>query len=648
MSAAAVANNTQRGPTRVHEDTSGGATPFGPTVSTTATPDGETQSFRGGGSMRAGYSRGGGGGNYHHHSPPHHTAQYNSNSRDNADVRGTGGSTMRSSVGDHSGHRGRRSNTDRGSRRGGYSGGRYRSTDAEQQQQQRTSGQDNDYYDHHQEHSQLRQSYHHSSGGDDNSFRRRHSPGRHVGGRCSNYPNSEQQNYVGNRNLDNNNVDRSSGTGGAYTHQIQQTAAERMDVVEKWEAEKIKQKKAAEMAAKRQQGTSLLQAVLQRGRNRKAGEGTTVGTTRRDPTVGAAVAGANSMGAVGGAATHGPHDGVARDSSSPGMAAMSQTIALTTTAAYNMKPRTKVVIRLLPPKLTAKQFRESVDDIHWDKCDWFLYYTGKLYSSPFQNAVHSRAYMNFATPADAQHFCNYFNNRTFVDQRGRTYKVVSAMAPFQKLPRNRGMQSITEPTSKVGDKSPATDSAPVDATSVPPVLTTNSVDTEVSGGQQQNTTLKVDASSAAVDSTVCPSRDTAAGVVDDDSPKASDTEHPPAEPPTVQFAIHTHPLFTAFKERYERKLALEGAARSARRSALYGKVAEDSSPSAENQFKPNDEFDAAPKDGITPLVVAVYNRHILDACNGRSSRRLRAFNSSKDRRPPRGGGKRNLHTGVMR
>ncbi|XP_058055038.1 regulator of nonsense transcripts 3A [Anopheles bellator] len=99
------------------------------------------------------------------------------------------------------------------------------------------------------------------------------------------------------------------------------------------------------------------------------------------------------------------------------------------------KPRTRVVIRRLPPSMTEEMFREQIStDGVLPKHEEF-YFVGPDWSLGVNAS--SRAYITFTDPADVFRFTESYDGYTFIDSKGAEYPAVVEYAPFQRLPKNR-------------------------------------------------------------------------------------------------------------------------------------------------------------------------------------------------------------------
>lgn len=94
-------------------------------------------------------------------------------------------------------------------------------------------------------------------------------------------------------------------------------------------------------------------------------------------------------------------------------------------------PRTKVVVRRLPPSLSERAFTESVPSHIRDCFNWISFSPGK----PSKKRSTSRAYIDFKHPEDVYNFFGVFDGHLFVNERGKPYKASVEYAPHQKVPK---------------------------------------------------------------------------------------------------------------------------------------------------------------------------------------------------------------------
>jgi len=106
------------------------------------------------------------------------------------------------------------------------------------------------------------------------------------------------------------------------------------------------------------------------------------------------------------------------------------------------KPKTKLVIRLLPPQLTEEQFRETISK-YLNEVDFCYFCPGKQTE---KKLIHSRAYVNFTSVQAAENFFLKFNGHVFVTNKGKENKTVVEYAPYQKISNGPFKQDLRENT----------------------------------------------------------------------------------------------------------------------------------------------------------------------------------------------------------
>lgn len=96
------------------------------------------------------------------------------------------------------------------------------------------------------------------------------------------------------------------------------------------------------------------------------------------------------------------------------------------------KPRSKVVVRRLPPGLPEDKFWEAVHaHLTPDAYDWACFAPGK---ASVKTVRLSRAYINFRDPNAVYEFQANFDGHAFVSDRGAQYRARVEYAPSQKVP----------------------------------------------------------------------------------------------------------------------------------------------------------------------------------------------------------------------
>lgn len=98
-----------------------------------------------------------------------------------------------------------------------------------------------------------------------------------------------------------------------------------------------------------------------------------------------------------------------------------------------MPPRTKVVVRNLPPDLPEEAFKDAVDSAGFrGRYGWFDYVQGKAKTKLTTPSI---AYVNFADEASLFDFSGSFGGRRFADDKGKEWRIAVEFAPYQKCPR---------------------------------------------------------------------------------------------------------------------------------------------------------------------------------------------------------------------
>ncbi|CAM0139898.1 unnamed protein product [Umbelopsis sp. WA50703] len=100
-------------------------------------------------------------------------------------------------------------------------------------------------------------------------------------------------------------------------------------------------------------------------------------------------------------------------------------------------PKTKVVVRRLPPNIPEEIFFNSVKAwVNESTTGWQLFVPGKLSSSKAKQHVFSRAYFHFLTMEAVMAFHQGYDGHLFMDGKGNEYRAVVEFAPFQKIPKD--------------------------------------------------------------------------------------------------------------------------------------------------------------------------------------------------------------------
>ncbi|KAJ3280888.1 hypothetical protein HK104_000345 [Borealophlyctis nickersoniae] len=99
-------------------------------------------------------------------------------------------------------------------------------------------------------------------------------------------------------------------------------------------------------------------------------------------------------------------------------------------------PKTKAVVRRLPPNVPEEIFIQSVEKWIGDT-DWTQFIPGKLAKSKAKENVYSRAYFNFKSVDALLEFSKAYGGHLFVDGKGHEYRALVEFAPFQRVPKKR-------------------------------------------------------------------------------------------------------------------------------------------------------------------------------------------------------------------
>lgn len=114
------------------------------------------------------------------------------------------------------------------------------------------------------------------------------------------------------------------------------------------------------------------------------------------------------------------------------------------------KPKTKVVVRHLPPSLQEDSFRKLLGPLE-SAAEWLCFVPGRVaYVSSVavselefhlfysQKGIEpARAYLSFKSHADILSFAQQFDGRPFVDTSGKELRCLVEYAPYQKVPRRK-------------------------------------------------------------------------------------------------------------------------------------------------------------------------------------------------------------------
>ncbi|ORX57498.1 hypothetical protein DM01DRAFT_322496 [Hesseltinella vesiculosa] len=99
-------------------------------------------------------------------------------------------------------------------------------------------------------------------------------------------------------------------------------------------------------------------------------------------------------------------------------------------------PKTKVIVRRLPPNLPEDVFMNVVQKwIGDDAVDYKMYIPGKLSTSKSKESTFSRAYFHMKTMDAVIAFHQGFDGHIFMDSRGNESRAVVEFAPYQGVPK---------------------------------------------------------------------------------------------------------------------------------------------------------------------------------------------------------------------
>ncbi|KAI9308300.1 Smg-4/UPF3 family-domain-containing protein [Cunninghamella echinulata] len=111
------------------------------------------------------------------------------------------------------------------------------------------------------------------------------------------------------------------------------------------------------------------------------------------------------------------------------------------------EPKTKVVVRRLPPNLPEDIFMNAVKQ--WttdDLVDYKIYIPGKLTTNKSKESVFSRAYFHMKTIDAVIAFHQGFDGHIFMDSRGNESRAVVEFAPYQGIPKEHKMPDARQGT----------------------------------------------------------------------------------------------------------------------------------------------------------------------------------------------------------
>ena len=99
-------------------------------------------------------------------------------------------------------------------------------------------------------------------------------------------------------------------------------------------------------------------------------------------------------------------------------------------------PRTKVVVRNLPPDLSMAAFVAAVDEVGFPagRRTWHDYVPGKAKAKLVTPSV---AYVGLVDEAAVFDFNGAFAGRCFADDKGKEWRATVEYAPYQRVPRGK-------------------------------------------------------------------------------------------------------------------------------------------------------------------------------------------------------------------
>eukprot|EP00070_Physeter_catodon_P036422 XP_028343316.1 nonsense-mediated mRNA decay protein 3-like [Physeter catodon] len=116
--------------------------------------------------------------------------------------------------------------------------------------------------------------------------------------------------------------------------------------------------------------------------------------------------------------------------------------------ATKAKPKTKVVVRLLPPSVTEEELLGLVPEELKKQITWRKFYPGSHFTQATGDggcmSKTSVWFLNCTSPAAAEILIRTFHNKCFVDERHTTFKAIAGLAPYQKTPRKKATEKRLE------------------------------------------------------------------------------------------------------------------------------------------------------------------------------------------------------------
>lgn len=100
---------------------------------------------------------------------------------------------------------------------------------------------------------------------------------------------------------------------------------------------------------------------------------------------------------------------------------------------------TKVVVRLLPPTVTESEFLATIPEESREGIEWTSFVAGKRQerATPEKPNINARCYIHFLNNKMAIDFISKFHGHCFIDEKGESFRAVTAFAPFQRICKYR-------------------------------------------------------------------------------------------------------------------------------------------------------------------------------------------------------------------
>ena len=98
----------------------------------------------------------------------------------------------------------------------------------------------------------------------------------------------------------------------------------------------------------------------------------------------------------------------------------------------------KLVVRMLPPKLTEAEFRDSIAARWVDKFDWMRYEPGLVPDDAGRPITFTVAYLRFHTAELAAEFSEATDGAPYRDSTGGMCRCLVELAVCHSVPQRRG------------------------------------------------------------------------------------------------------------------------------------------------------------------------------------------------------------------